>query len=147
MGSAVIRPLNDGVPARAYTLLESMYPGLAEADYHSRLRRMQAQDGYELHGLFEEETLVGVVGFVRLTNLIYDDYVWVHDLVIDPKHRGRGLGSQLMEHVHELASAEGRSYVVLAAHIGDDDAHRFYERHLGYERRGVLFRSSVEVSE
>lgn len=144
---ATIRPLEEGDEARAYTLLKSMYPSLDRADFEPRLRRMAANDGYELHGLYEGEALIGVVGFIRLTNLIYDDYVWVHDLVIVHEHRGRGLGTRLMDHVHELAVAEGRTYVALAAHVSDREAQRFYEDHLDYERRGVFFRRAVRAGE
>ena len=138
-----IDPVGARDEERAFELLKLMYPDVDRVDYRRRLARMLAEDGYQLMGLYEDGELLGVVGFIRLTNLIYDAYIWVHDLVIDEGHRGRGLGTRMMEYVHALAASEGRSYVALAAHVADHDAHRFYEAHLGYERRGVLFRYEV----
>jgi ribosomal protein S18 acetylase RimI-like enzyme len=135
-----IRPIAEHDEDRARALLKSMYPSVDEADFEARLRRMREEDGYALHGLCEDGALLGVVGFIRLTNLIYGDYVWVHDLVVDEAHRGCGLGTRLMEHVSALAAAEGRNYVALAAFRSAHEAQRFYEEHLGYERRGVVFR-------
>ncbi len=147
MTPLAIRVVGPNDADRAHALLGSMYPEVKQADYERRLARMRAEDGYELVGCYENDALLGVAGFIRLTNLIYDAYIWVHDLVIDEAQRGRGLGTRLMEHIHELARSEGRSYVALAAHVSDHDAQRFYEKHLGYERRAVFYRQPISEQE
>lgn len=130
----------------AFPLLHDLYGEVDETTFRHRLQQMEAENGYELHGAFVADLLVGVGGIIRLTNLIYGGYFWLHDLVIARDHRGCGVGTRMMAYFADLASHEGRGYVALAAHHLDAEAIRFYEKHLCYERRGIVFRSLVGAS-
>ncbi len=59
------------------------------------------------------------------------------DLVsVDEAHRGRGLGTRIMEAVEGRARASGAAGVRLAVSLGNDGALRFYER-IGYAQSSV----------
>ncbi|MGC4110138.1 MAG: GNAT family N-acetyltransferase [Nocardioides sp.] len=55
----------------------------------------------------------------------------VETLSVLPEHRGRGLGSRLLEQLHERLREQGARDVLLGALAGNADALRLYERH-GY---------------
>jgi ribosomal protein S18 acetylase RimI-like enzyme len=55
----------------------------------------------------------------------------VESLSVLPEYRGRGLGSELLEQLHERLRDRGARDLVLGALPGNTDAIRLYERH-GY---------------
>lgn len=123
----------------ACSLLHGLYAEVEGESLHRRLRIMEAEDGYDLHGASLEGRPVGVGGSIRLTNLIHGGYLRLHDLVIAKGHRGRGLGTRMMAYFTDLAARSG--FVALAAHHLDAEALRFYEQQIDYEHRGIVFRN------
>jgi len=57
--------------------------------------------------------------------------LWIYDIVVDEPLRGRGYGRALMEHVEELAAADGIDRVELNV-FGDNLRARTLYRSLGY---------------
>jgi GNAT superfamily N-acetyltransferase len=57
----------------------------------------------------------------------------VENVHVDPSHRSKGIGAQMMAFAHEQARARGCGMVQLTSNKARSDAHRFYER-LGYAR-------------
>lgn len=53
------------------------------------------------------------------------------DLIVDPKHRGKGIGSQLIEYVIQQARAEGVLRITLLTDLENDTALGLY-RKLGF---------------
>lgn len=74
------------------------------------------------------------VGFARA---VTDSctFAWIADVVIDPAHRGRGLGKRLMEFVLDHPAVRGTTQQLLRT----QDAHTLYERY-GFERGECLSR-------
>lgn len=83
-----------------------------------------------------------IVGFGSLTmknNLWQAGYLGhVDELIVDKEHRGRGVGTQLLEHIIALAKQQGCSRVELDTAFKRTEAHQFYEQH-GFQKRGFLF--------
>lgn len=83
-----------------------------------------------------------LVGFASLT---IKNNLWqaanlghIDELVVDEKHRGRGLGTQLLKEIIAQARRRGCARVELESAFHRRNAHKFYERH-GFENRGYLF--------
>jgi ribosomal protein S18 acetylase RimI-like enzyme len=55
----------------------------------------------------------------------------VESLSVLPAYRGRGLGSRLLEELHERLREQGATDLILGALAGNADAIRLYQRH-GY---------------
>ena len=55
----------------------------------------------------------------------------VESLSVLPEFRGRGLGSRLLEELHQRLTDAGARDLIVGALAGNVDAHRLYERH-GY---------------
>lgn len=56
----------------------------------------------------------------------------VESLSVLPDHRGRGLGSRLLEELHERLRDQGARDLIVGALAGNTDAIRLYQRH-GYQ--------------
>ena len=62
----------------------------------------------------------------------------IDELVVHGEHRGRGIGTQLVERIICLAKERGCRRVELDTAFHRKDAHDFYER-AGFEKRGYIF--------
>ena len=62
----------------------------------------------------------------------------VDELVVDRDHRCRGIATQLMQRIEEVAVAAGCSRLEMDAAFHRKETHAFYEQHR-FERRALLF--------
>jgi ribosomal protein S18 acetylase RimI-like enzyme len=83
-----------------------------------------------------------IIGFGSLTvknNLWQEGYLGhVDELVVDGEYRDRGIGTQLLEYIVDLAKQKGCRRIELDSAFHRQKAHEFYERH-GFENRGFIF--------
>lgn len=104
---------------------------LTEHAYWARGRGRELQDaaiaGSRNYGVYESDG-GAQVAYARLVTDAAT-FGWLADVVVDPAHRGAGLGSALVAGVLADVEPLGLKRVVLKA---SDDARRVYER-LGFE--------------
>jgi GNAT superfamily N-acetyltransferase len=63
---------------------------------------------------------------------------YVDEMVVDESHRGRGIGSQLLEQLISWARDQGCSDIELDSALHRKDAHVFYEKR-GFEKYAFLY--------
>jgi ribosomal protein S18 acetylase RimI-like enzyme len=63
---------------------------------------------------------------------------------VDPRHRGQGVGDELVRTALEWARGQGYSHIVLCVREGNSHADRLYRRH-GFARTGVLCAEGPEA--
>jgi GNAT superfamily N-acetyltransferase len=105
--------------------------------------RVMAGEGYRLFGLYEDDDAVGeplaLAGVRPSTTLDHGRHTWVYDLVTREERRSEGHGRRLLSFVEEWAADRDCAVVELASGLWRDDAHRFYEEHLDYDRYCYTF--------
>ena len=69
-------------------------------------------------------------------------YALLEGIVVDEKHRGRGIGTALSNKIIELAKEKGCYKVVFASGIDRSEIHKFYED-LGFKKWGLEFRMDL----
>jgi len=111
-------PQLSGAPAPARERLEWVVG-------HTANTVLVARDG--------EGTIVGTTTLVTFP-LATGIRAWIHDVVVDEAHRGRGVGSALTQAALREADALGAWTVDLTTRPWREDANRLYER-MGFERR------------
>ena len=79
------------------------------------------------------------VGFCRAVT-DYATFTWLCDVVVDPAHRGKGLGKWMVECLLHHPRLQTRSQV-----LATQDAHSLYERY-GFRRAEYLKRRPAEPS-
>ena len=83
-----------------------------------------------------------VVGFCSMTLInslwVEAPLAYLNELVVAEDSRGRGIGSQLMNAMTELARQQGAKQVELDSAFHRKAAHRFYESG-GFESRAYVF--------
>lgn len=80
--------------------------------------------------LLAGDPAVAVALLTSRPNVWYDGPVLLLDeLYVAPDHRGRGIGSAIIDRLLTDARADGVALVEINVDEGDVDAQRFYERH------------------
>ena len=79
----------------------------------------------------DEEELVGYMIVSR-----YVDAWHVMNVAVDPEHRGRGVGTMLLERLFDLTADDARRGYTLEVRVSNGPAIRLYEK-LGFSRQGI----------
>ena len=122
-------------------LIRQLYPDLPAEIILKRLPRMAEMTEHKILLGKSEGKTVAYLGYMLLTNLIYADYYWVQDLIVEKEYRSQGLGKIMLDHLKELARKNRVSHIALAANKAHLDAQRFYEEKMDMDKRGFIYRT------
>lgn len=127
-----------------FALMRELRPHLRDSlAFTEQLARQQRQ-GYCLLGAWQGEQVVGLIGYRSTENLLYGRFIYVDDLVVDPRLRQHGVGAMLIDAVREEARQQGCRHFVLDTGLHMALAQRFYFRQ-GLLARGMHFVQPLEV--
>ena len=98
---------------------------------------------YRIYG-YEEETLLGIITASFRWALFYQGKVAIiEDLVVDRSHRGKGIGSRLVDYLeHRIYADDSVKGIELSSDLDRDEAHQFWEK-CGYSKLAFQFRKAV----
>lgn len=120
-------------------LLTQLGYAASVADVRRRLERLLASEAdVQLAAVIAGE-VVGLAGLQVGLALEYDAPVGkVSELVVEERHRSRGVGRALVAAVEQEARHRGCCLLYLTTAARRKDAHMFYER-IGFEETGKRF--------
>jgi len=127
---------------KAFPVMEQLRPHLDEENYIVFVETM-SKEGYRMFSLVEDEQIVAVIGMVQRTDLYYGKHIWVYDLIVDENKRSKGYGEKLLSYVQELGKEMNCKLVALASGLARTDAHRFYEKSMGYSKISYEFKKDI----
>ncbi|WP_193614917.1 GNAT family N-acetyltransferase [Nocardioides lijunqiniae] len=114
-------------------------PRFTCAEYVAALRAPDSGERAEHVAAHDGDALVGF-GIVYLFLLDNTDKAWV-EVFVDPAHRGRGVGSALLEHLTGIAVSAGRRQVLADATIPfdrlDDHPYRSFAEGRGFTQSNI----------
>ncbi|MFK2827140.1 GNAT family N-acetyltransferase [Bacillus sp. B190/17] len=128
--------------AQIFPLMKDLRPYLDETHFRQIWRTMQP-DGYRIYAMYDEGAIVAFTGIQIRTNMYYFRHVFVHELVTRADIRSRGYGGKLLTFVHEWGRENNCVTVALESALIRDDAHRFYEEKMGYDRFCYSFKKEL----
>ena len=139
MSGTVVEELTTDAEFReAFPVLFELRPHLTLESYTALLAVMRPA-GYRLFAVRSEGSIVALAGVGFRTNFYYGSYLWVYELVTTAAARSRGHGKVLLDHLEELARAQGCDTIALSSGLKRLDAHRFYESKMGFSKSGYAF--------
>jgi len=127
----------------AYEVMRQLRTYLDESSYVELVKEAVEVDRYHLAALYDGRKMAAVVGFKPMTTLYYGRFVWVCDLVTDEYSRSKGYGEQLLNFVHQWAEQHNFSSVALSSGLQRQDAHRFYQKRMGYSKVSYVFKKEL----
>ena len=138
----IVELTTDADLRQAWPVMRKLRTHLDEDAFLDLVGRMRP-DGYRLFALRDAGEIVALAGITVTTNLYDLRHVWVYDLVTRADRRSEGHGQALLEWVEEFGRREGCARIALSSGVQRIDAHRFYERKLGYARVSHVFRKTL----
>lgn len=140
MGTQLIKELNTQQEwKQAFPLMKHLRTHLDEESYLELVSEAAQKEGYKMAALFESGEMKAVTGFMPMITLYNGRFIWVCDLVTDPDQRSKGYGEALLSYVESWARDNGYSLVSLSSGLQREDAHRFYEGKMEYDKVSYVF--------
>jgi glucosamine-phosphate N-acetyltransferase len=140
-----IRPCGDQDFEGVLVLLQQLWPDkpLDSVSLRSVYDRALTSDAQSYLCAVDVENVVGF-GSMTIKNSLWQGGGLGHvdELIVDVSYRGHGIGTQLLEHLIDLARAKGCQRVELDSAFHRTQAHQFYEQH-GFENRAYLFSKTL----
>lgn len=112
---------------RCFPVLLELRPHLVEAEFIAQVRR-QAQHGFRIGYLSEEDAVKAVAGFRLTESLFAGPFLYVDDLITTESARSNGYGEALFGWLVDYARAHGCRSIELDSGVQRFVAHRFYLR-------------------
>lgn len=146
-----VRIAQTGDIAACARLLETLFSQELEftPDFRKQIAGLDMIIGDPSNGVVivceAEEEIVGMLTLLPLVSTALGKKVLLlEDMIVDPAWRGRGIGSQLLDHAERWAQKHDFGRVSLLTDGDNDAAHHFYERN-GFMRSSmVVFRKQLE---
>ncbi|ASN03831.1 GNAT family N-acetyltransferase [Virgibacillus necropolis] len=127
-----------------FAVMKQLRTHLNETKYLELVREAREKDMYRMVALYEHNQIAAVVGFKPMITLYYGRFVWVCDLVTDESKRSNGFGEILLTYVHDWARENDYESVALSSGLQREDAHRFYEEKMDYNRVSYVFKKPLK---
>jgi GNAT superfamily N-acetyltransferase len=148
-GSLDIRPARGEDLSQLSRLLaqlatEETHAGAYEIDEPTAaetLRAIERQTGHTLLVALDGAVVIGTLDLIVVPNLTHGSMPWamVENMVVDERHRRRGIGRALLKEAVSRAREAGCYKVQLLSRRERGEAHRFHEA-LGFEGSATGFR-------
>lgn len=112
--------------------------------YHMAFRRMMESQGQFVLVAEYRKRIVGTLVLIIVPNLSHRGSPWaaIENVVIEEKHRGKGIAAALIRRAEELARENGCYKLVLTSNRRRTEAQRFYRR-LGFKTTHNAYRINL----
>ncbi|NSL87777.1 GNAT family N-acetyltransferase [Chitinophaga sp. Mgbs1] len=128
----VLNAVSDAAILACTDVIRTLRPHILPEDVLPQVKEMQAS-GYRLVYLTADEDpskAVAFAGFRQKQTLHSGKFIYIDDLATLPEYRGQGYASLLLQHIRELALAEGLTILQL------DSGHALWPAHKLYHQQG-----------
>ena len=110
---------------KCWNVIRELRPHLDPDTFVPTVKEM-IREGYTLAFIEEDGLAVAAIGFRYLQFLYNGKHFYIDDLSTLPTHRGKGLGSRLLDFVKDKAAAAGYRVITLDSGYQRNDAHKLY---------------------
>ncbi|MES2426966.1 MAG: GNAT family N-acetyltransferase [Bacteroidota bacterium] len=107
-------------------------PHLSKSEWASMIREMMQNEKYSMAAIMDDNKFVAFAGYRVMTSLHSGNIIYIDDLCTLESLRGKGLGSQLLNFVKDIAVSDNRDAVVLDTNFNNNTAQKLYLKN-GFE--------------
>jgi ribosomal protein S18 acetylase RimI-like enzyme len=107
-------------------------PHLNKKDWSSMILEMMKTEKYSIAGILDNDKFIAFAGYRVMTSLHSGNIIYIDDLCTLEAYRGKGLATQLLEHVNAIAAANHKDAVVLDTNFNNNTAQKVYLKN-GFE--------------
>lgn len=124
----------------AFPVMQQLRTHLDLRTYLELIKEAQEKHDYRMHALYDNQQIVAVIGYMPMTTLYYGRFIWICDFVTDSNKRSKGYGRKLLSFIEDQAAKDGYESVSLSSGLQREDAHRFYEEKMNYDKKSYIFK-------
>lgn len=108
-------------------------------------RRMESYSNYHIYIAEQQGEALGAFSLAIMDNLAHFGAKsgLIEDVVVDEKHRGKGIGKKMMQYAMDLCKKGSCYKACLSSNIKRESAHDFYES-LGFQKHGYSFQIKLD---
>ena len=126
---------------RVWPIMRQLRSNISEDEYLARIEGARAE-GYRLFVLMEGDEPHGLIGWRLVNDLASGRSLYVDDLIVDERKRGRNHGQTLIGFARKSALDENCLAIRLSSAMRRKRAHAFYDRE-GFDRGGFAFKLNL----
>jgi len=101
-------------------------PHLDKNSWLSMISEMMQNEKYCIAGIMDNNKVVAFAGYRSMTSLHSGNIIYIDDLCTLETYRGKGLASQLLNHVKAMAASDNKDAVVLDTNFNNNTAQKLY---------------------
>lgn len=101
-------------------------PHLDKNNWLPIISEMMQNEKYSIAGIMDNDKFVAFAGYRVMTSLHSGNIIYIDDLCTLESYRGKGLASQLLEHVKAIAISTHKDAVVLDTDFNNNTAQKLY---------------------
>ena len=121
-----------------YELVNQMYKNISATDFSYKITEMIKLNNYKMVAGYYQQELVVVSGYLISLMLYCGKYLQLSNFITSQKHRSKGFGSQILQHLQEKAISLQCNKIVLDSYIENKKSHSLYYKQ-GFYVRGLHF--------
>lgn len=130
---------NESEWKEAFPIMQQLRTHLDESNFIKLVQEARQMHDYKLFALYDNDRVTAVIGFMPMTTLYNGRFIWVCDLVTNSNMRSKGYGQELLSYVHNWSQEQGYKMISLSSGLQREDAHRFYENKMDYDKVSYVF--------
>lgn len=101
-------------------------PHLNRDNWFTMITEMMQHEKYSIAAIMDDDRFVAFAGYRNMTSLHSGNIIYIDDLCTLESHRGKGLASQLLNYVKEIALLAHKDAVVLDTDFNNNTAQKLY---------------------
>lgn len=103
-------------------------------------RRIESYPNYHIYIAEQHGKALGTFSLAIMDNLAHFGAKsgLIEDVVVDEKHRGQGIGKEMMQYAMDICRKNSCYKACLSSNLKRERAHNFYES-LGFQKHGLSF--------
>ena len=103
-------------------------------------QRIESYPNYHIYIAEQSGEVLGTFSLAIMDNLAHHGAKsgLIEDVVVDKKHRGQGIGKEMMQYAMDLCRKYACYKTCLSSNLKRERAHAFYES-LGFQKHGFSF--------
>lgn len=121
--------------------------GFSEKPYNEKWTDKNAQK--KIKNYYKDGTILvsikdnKIIGFIIFSELLWDNHIklMIDEMVVDESHRGKGIGTLLLQEAEKSANKKGINNIELVSNI-NSEAFKLYKK-LNYKETGLVVMEKI----
>jgi ribosomal protein S18 acetylase RimI-like enzyme len=118
----------------AFSIISGLYPNKSEKEFLSQTKQM-LKSSYKILGVFDDKTLIAVVGYRVGIRLYCGKYIHIDNLIVGENTRKQGIASFIIDEIKKIAKTLSCDTILADTQVSNEKAQKLFLKN-GFYIRG-----------